>query len=108
MKFRRLTAMHAGALGMTETQIVELGKILSNDPTLGDDLKADRRGPGGGPDATPYNMTKVVMAALANGPQTRAAQAVISLYNVVVEGNDTGGISTRQRREPRTCIITGG
>jgi hypothetical protein len=112
MKFRRLTAWHADALGMTEAQIVQLGKVLSSDSNLGDDLQAERPGPGGGPDATPYNMTKVVMAALANGPQSLAGEAIFRLYNVQPEGNcnDRGGwVDDDPAEEPTfiCCVITG-
>ncbi len=90
MKYRAFLLTFSHLLGMTETQAVELSKVLQADPEYGQDFKADRRGPGGGPDATPYNVTKLLIATLAGGPQTRARLMVPTVYSLQPEGSDSG------------------
>ncbi len=88
MKLRQLIAVHAPSLGWTQNQAIEIAKIVGQGV---DDFKAPGRGPGGGPDATPYNAALMVLAALAShGPQTRMAGVVQRLYVTRPAGSDSG------------------
>lgn len=90
MKLLRVLEAHHDTLGLTRQQAVTLGKIMARPGATGAAFPATNPGPGGGPDATPENVGLLVLAALAGGMQSRAAEAAWSLNTVPVEGTDAG------------------
>src|SRR6185312_4891680 len=112
MKFRRLLLAHAAALGLgTANQALAISKFISRDDPTGD-FNASGRGPAAGPDATPYNAAKLVLAALAGGAQTRLPSTVPALFMTRPAGTDSGvasivGDDTAEKEHPTAvCPIT--
>lgn len=83
-KLRHVLLANRNALGWeTPHQAIAAAKMLGHGDhnEQPDAFKAPGRGPGGGPDATPYNITALLLAALVGGPQTQSAGAVQTLYS---------------------------
>lgn len=115
MKLRQFLGRHAEkSLGKKTWSAVDLTKSIAREDPGDPAFQATGRGPGSGPEATPYNVTKLLLAALADVPHPDAPKAVFGLYTVQAEGNDSGkgsiiGDSTDLAisDEVKTCRLTG-
>jgi len=91
MKLRHFLGCYAeDAMGMKFWTAIALAKKLVRDAQTAEGLEATGRGPGSGPDATPYAVAKLLIAALADVPSSEVPKAVPLLYLTAYEGNDTG------------------
>ena len=115
MKLRQFLGQHAEkSLGKKTWSALDLAKWIARENPGDAAFQATGRGPGSGPEATPYNVTKLLLAALADVPHPDAPKAVFGLYTVQAEGNDSGvgsiiedGTYRASSDEMKVCRLTG-
>lgn len=113
MKLRQFLGQHAEkSLGKKTWSALDLAKSIAREGSGDQAFQATGRGPGSGPNATSYNVTKLLLAALADVPHPDAPKAVFELYRTLTEGSESGvgslddGTTPELRSEANRCGLT--